>query len=58
MDGNRKNIREVVIWIESEEYVVVLSERRDYWLLKTAYIADKSGKKRQLTRNRNKYPAI
>jgi len=47
--------RDKIIWIESEQYVVVLSERRDYWLLKTAYLADKSGKIRQLTRNRDKY---
>lgn len=47
--------RDIVIWIESEQYVVVLSERRDYWLLKTAYLATKSGKIRQLTKNRKKY---
>lgn len=46
---------DIVIWIESEQYVVVLSERRDYWLLKTAYLVTKSGKIRQLTNNRKKY---
>ncbi len=29
---------EWVIWNECENYVVVLSARRDYWLLKTAYV--------------------
>lgn len=54
-EETRANTTEIVIWIESEQYVVVLSERRDYWLLKTAYLANKSGKIRQLTRNRNKF---
>lgn len=52
------NNQDMVIWIESEQYVVVLSERRDYWLLKTAYLATKSGKIRQLTRNRKKYQGL
>lgn len=46
---------EVVLWIEKEQYVVVLSERRDAWLLKTSYLATRSGKIRQLKRNREKY---
>ncbi|MDT4288884.1 hypothetical protein RO575_04895 [Methylomonas sp. MO1] len=51
----RDNQNEIVIWIEAEQYVVVLSERRDYWLLKTSYLATKSGKIKQLERNRAKY---
>lgn len=54
-EEKRGNTLEIVIWIESEQYVVVLSERRDYWLLKTAYLATKSGKIKQLTRNREKF---
>ena len=51
----RNNRLEIVIWIEVEEYVVVLSERRDYWLLKTSYLATKSGKIKQLKKYREKY---
>ncbi|WP_246814641.1 oxidoreductase [Nissabacter archeti] len=48
----RAGVTEVVLWVEQEQYVVVLSERRDYWLLKTAYLATRSGKIRQLTNSR------
>ena len=51
----RNNKKAIVIWVEVEQYVVVLSERRDYWLLKTSYLATKSGKIRQLQKNREKY---
>lgn len=44
----RKSTREVVIWHESAKYVVILSERRDYWLLKTAYTVTYSSKERSL----------
>lgn len=51
----RNNTSEVVIWLESEDYVVVLSERRDYWLLKTAYLIKYDNKRKQLRKNREKY---
>ncbi len=43
---------EIVIWHEAENYVVVLAARRDYWLLKTAYVVNRSGKRRQLINSR------
>lgn len=46
---------DVVLWAESEEYVVILSQRRDYYLLKTAYVANKSHKVESLRRNRERY---
>jgi len=54
----RNNQNEIVIWIEEEQYVVVLSERRDYWLLKTSYLATQSGKIKQLQKNRKKYQQL
>ena len=51
----RGSNNEIVIWVEKEQYVVVLSERRDYWMLKTSYLATRSGKIRQLQKNRAKY---
>ena len=32
-----------LLWFR-EEYLVVLARRRDYWLLKTAYCTEKSGR--------------
>lgn len=57
-EERRGNSIEVVIWNEFEDYVVVLAERHDYWLLKTAYLVTRSGKRRQLesSRTRNQRP--
>ncbi|ELY7391614.1 oxidoreductase [Cronobacter universalis] len=54
----RDNITEIVIWNEAENYVVILSERRDYWLLKTAYVVTQSGKRRQLRNSRARNEAL
>ncbi|TCV95473.1 oxidoreductase [Biostraticola tofi] len=51
-EERRANKPECVIWNEYEDYVVILSARRDYWLLKTAYVVTTSGKRRQLTKSR------
>ena len=45
---------EWVIWNECENYVVVLSARRDYWLLKTAYVVTYDSKIRTLKQSRKK----
>lgn len=45
---------EWVIWNEVEDYVVVLSARRDYWLLKTAYLVTYSSKRRSLRQSRQR----
>ena len=36
-ENRRGRNTHVVIWIEEQEFVVVLAKRRDYFLLKTAY---------------------
>jgi len=51
----RGSHRDVLIWLEQEDYLVVLSKRKRYYLLKTAYIANKPHKKRGLRKNREKY---
>lgn len=51
-EERRGNNTEIVIWNEVEDYVVVLAARRDYWLLKTAYVVNRSGKRRQLANSR------
>lgn len=43
-----------LLWYR-EEYLVVMAQRRDYWLLKTAYCTDRSGRKRQLRRERDAF---
>ena len=45
---------EWVIWNECENYVVVLSARRDYWLLKTAYVVTYDSKIRTLKQSSNR----
>ena len=43
-----------LLWYR-EEYLVVLSQRRGYWLLKTAYLTDKKRRIEQLRKERNAY---
>ena len=43
-----------LLWFR-EEYLVVLARRQDYWLLKTAYCTEKSGRVRQLQRERDDF---
>jgi hypothetical protein len=43
-----------LLWYR-EEYLVVLAQRRDYWLLRTAYCTEKSGRIRQLHRERDAF---
>ena len=54
------NVVEVRIDRDVEEYrpercLVVLSQRRDYWLLKTAYCTEKPKRTMQLRRERDNY---
>lgn len=41
-----------MLWYEAGKYVVVLSKRSKYFMLKTAYYADKEKKIRSLKRER------
>ncbi len=50
----RGTTEEWVIWNEVEDYVVVLSARRDYWLLKTAYLVIYKSKRRSLSQSRDR----
>lgn len=43
-----------LLWFR-EEYLVVLAQRRGYWLLKTAYCTEKSGRIRQLQKERDAF---
>lgn len=41
-----------LLWFR-EEYLVVLGQRQGYWLLRTAYCTDKSGRIAQLRKERD-----
>lgn len=45
-----------LLWYR-EEYLVVLAQRQDYWLLRTAYCTEKSGRIRQLRKERDAFLA-
>lgn len=50
--NTRYTERNALLWYR-EEYLVVLTRRRDYWLLKTAYCTERSGRIAQLRRERD-----
>lgn len=55
-ESPKGNSREVVLWLEAEQFVVVLAWRsQGYWLLKTAYLATKSHKIESLRKKRARY---
>ena len=50
------NSREVVLWLEAEQFVVIPAWRsQGYWLLKTAYLATKDHKIKSLIKKRERY---
>ncbi|MDP2756485.1 MAG: oxidoreductase [Desulfurivibrionaceae bacterium] len=55
-ERSKSNDREVVLWVEAEQFVVILAWRsQGYWLLKTAYLASKPHKIKGLRKNRERY---
>ncbi|MFQ5564540.1 MAG: hypothetical protein ACE5FO_13345 [Parvularculaceae bacterium] len=52
--NKRKSETNILLWYR-EEYLVVLSERRDYFLLKTAYCTERRRRIEQLRRERDAY---
>lgn len=53
-ENKRKGNTHVVIWHETENFVVILAKRRDYYLLKTAYCAQ-SNRLRRFIRERDAF---
>jgi len=51
-ENKRKSQRNILLWY-NEEYLVVLTIRKGYYLLKTAYCTDQSHSIRKLQRERN-----
>ena len=52
--NRRKREINTLLWYR-EEYLVVLSQRRDYWLLKTAYCTEQPRRIVQLRRERDEF---
>ena len=52
--NNRGNETSTLLWYR-EEYVVVLAQRRNYWLLKTAYCTDQPHRVRLLRQERDNF---
>ncbi len=52
--NNRKNVTNTLLWYR-EEYLVVLAQRQDRWLLKTAYCTDQRRRIQQLRQERDNY---
>ena len=53
-ENKRGRNTHVVIWNEQENFAVVLAKRKDYYLLKTAYLV-KSRRRNTFTRERTKF---
>lgn len=50
--NTRRTETNTLLWYR-EDYLVVLTRRRDYWLLKTAYCTERRGRIEQLRRERD-----
>ena len=52
--NSRRNVTNTLLWYR-EEYLVVLAQRQDHWLLKTAYCTGQRQRIQQLRRERNNF---
>jgi len=53
--NERKGEDRICLWLEEEEYLVILADRGNYILPWTAYMVDKPHRKRKLQREYEKY---
>ena len=54
-EERRGSNTDVLLWLEEEDYLVILAKRRGYMLLKTAYCTTRPHKKRGLRKNRGNF---
>lgn len=47
-ENERKGEKRICLWVEREEYLVVLAERKGFYLLWTAYLVTEDHRKRKL----------
>ncbi|MDH3974041.1 MAG: hypothetical protein OEV42_07165 [Deltaproteobacteria bacterium] len=53
--NERKGEDRICLWLESEEYIVILADRGDYILPWTAYMVDRPHNKRKLQKEYERY---
>ena len=54
-EEKRGRNKDILLWLESEDYLVVLTMRRGYLLLKTAYCTTTQHKRETLRKNRKNF---
>lgn len=54
-ENKRGSDTHVILWLERENYMIILAKRKGYWLLKTAYPHGENTRKRNLKEEASKY---
>lgn len=54
-ENTRRNEKRICIWLESEEYLIILADRRNYILFWTAYLVTQEHSKRKLQREYERF---
>lgn len=57
-ENTRKNDHRICLWLESENYLVILAKRTDYILLWTAYLVNSNHTKNKLRKEYENYKAL
>ena len=50
--NKRGTSRNVLLWLEKHDYLIILSERKGYYMLTSAYITDRNNTRRKLIKER------
>ncbi|TAF12190.1 MAG: hypothetical protein EAZ77_00385 [Nostocales cyanobacterium] len=54
-ENDRKGEKRICLWLEAEEYLVILAKREEYVLLWTAYLVTQAHRKRKLQKEYEAY---
>ncbi len=54
-ENTRRNEKRICIWLESEEYLIILADRRNYILFWTAYLVTQEHRKKKLQREYERF---
>jgi hypothetical protein len=57
-ENKRGSDRRTCLWLESEDYLVVLAKRSTFWLLWTAYLTNRDHTRRKLQREYEAYKRL
>ncbi|MGR3220296.1 MAG: hypothetical protein ACUZ8H_10835, partial [Candidatus Anammoxibacter sp.] len=53
--NKRNNEKRILLWLENQEYLVILAERKGYVLSRTAYLVKEEHRKRKLLKEYEAY---